>query len=956
MGTLPCLKRPYLAIQGKAASLTRSNRTGLFASTYPRRHSRPSGQTGGGKGSRCKFSRLLQPPLSCSKEKRLLETRHRSESSKRLPSEAHFQDGDSGLHPEIHQTYALGCVSGPGRCLLSCPHPHQLPEVPTVRISRPGVPVPGHAFWIGHSTSCVHEAHGCGRCTSPSTGCTTPSVFRRLVATPAEPRSTAVQPTIRMERAPIIRAASQREEIGTSSDSRLYVCGNEFSHPDKQSQSLPAENNRPSDAGQMGHISTLPHCPTVPISQRYPELSLRLRSSRPASSPPSTDLPIRPLEVDKRRSVSSDSHSPFPGSTPSVVAQRASVAGGSSPTSSTTIIASHHRCKHGGLGCPPGTTQCDGVGHLVPTGNQAPHQQSGNEGSSPVCPPLPRAPPKRVRFAIDRQHISGVLHTVPRGNTLPISVSRDEGPSGLVQDPQRLNISQTHSGSPQCVGGRFVSQTSASSIGVDTPSGSSESDFPSAGRTNGRSVRNKEQSPPPPVRKPSLRPSGLVSRRAFVRLGPAGSLRLSPADPDPSDLSQDQSEQLPDPPGSPVVAQEIVVQRPPRSPQSPPQESAQQARPPVTERQPTRGPRHVPSTRLTVIRLFSGRNAFLREAAALIASARRQSTRSVYDSRWNIFADWCVRRQIDPLNPSTRRIADFLIHLFDVKKLSLSSIKGYRSMLSQTLAFHKSSKVCSDPAISELIRAMELKRPVTRSLAPKWDLACVLWSLNKAPYEPLAQASLQFLTWKTVFLLAMASAKRRSELHAFSVEDRHLRFDSSDGSVTLLCQPGFLAKTQLPSTAPKPIKIPSLSRTCGENDNDRLLCPVRALKFYLNRVKPSRGRRKRLFLPLKGGGDVSAASISRWVSSTVKKAYSSLSSRELSLFKIRAHEVRALSTSWAFVNHTPLADVLQAAFWRNSTTFSTFYLRSFESQHDNLHMLGPLVVAQTVVTATEHTD
>ena len=34
-----------------------------------------------------------------------------------------------------------------------------------------------------------------------------------------------------------------------------------------------------------------------------------------------------------------------------------------------------------------------------------------------------------------------------------------------------------------------------------------------------------------------------------------------------------------------------------------------------------------------------------------------------------------------------------------------------------------------------------------------------------------------------MFLLAMASAKRRSELHAFSVEDRHLRFDSSDCSV-----------------------------------------------------------------------------------------------------------------------------------------------------------------------------
>ena len=174
-------------------------------------------------------------------------------------------------------------------------------------------------------------------------------------------------------------------------------------------------------------------------------------------------------------------------------------------------------------------------------------------------------------------------------------------------------------------------------------------------------------------------------------------------------------------------------------------------------------------------------------------------------------------------------------------------------MLSHTLAFRK-SQVCADPAISELIRAMELKRPVTRSLTPKWDLACVLGSLTKAPYEPLNQASLQFLTWKTVFLLTMASSKRRSEIHALSIEDSHLRFDSSDGSVTLLCQPGFLAKNQLPSMASKPFKVPSLSRTCGNEDEDRLLCPVRSLKFYLSRVKSIRGSRKRLFIPLKGGG------------------------------------------------------------------------------------------------------
>ena len=176
-----------------------------------------------------------------------------------------------------------------------------------------------------------------------------------------------------------------------------------------------------------------------------------------------------------------------------------------------------------------------------------------------------------------------------------------------------------------------------------------------------------------------------------------------------------------------------------------------------------------------------------------------------------------------------------------------------------------------------------------------------------------------------MFLLTMASAKRRSEIHALSIEDGHLRFNSSDGSVSLLSQPGFLAKTQLPTSASEPFSIPSLSRVCGTQDEERLLCPVRALKFYLHRVKPLRALRKRLFIPIKGGGDVSAASISRWIASTIKKAYMALSERDLAFFKIRPHELRALSTSWAFINHTPLVEVLNAAFWKNSTTFSTIY-------------------------------
>ena len=299
--------------------------------------------------------------------------------------------------------------------------------------------------------------------------------------------------------------------------------------------------------------------------------------------------------------------------------------------------------------------------------------------------------------------------------------------------------------------------------------------------------------------------------------------------------------------------------------------------------------------------------------------------------------------------PSIQLLADFLVYLFEELKLSVSTVKGYRAMLSNTLKLVKDApSPGTNPVLSELIRSFELSRPVSRSLAPKWDLSVVLTALTRAPFEPLGDASLTHLTWKLVFLLSFATAKRRSEIHALSMDSRSLRFNS-DGSVSLTFQPGFLPKNQLPSTLPPPMVVPSLSATCGREDPDRNLCPVRALRFYLKATSLKRGPRSRLFLPLKGEGDISAATISRWVKATIRFAYAQLSPEDWALLKVRPHEIRALSSSWAFFNHALLEEVLSAAFWRSSTTFSSFYLRNFSSEVDSLYSLGPLVASQRVV-------
>ena len=78
---------------------------------------------------------------------------------------------------------------------------------------------------------------------------------------------------------------------------------------------------------------------------------------------------------------------------------------------------------------------------------------------------------------------------------------------------------------------------------------------------------------------------------------------------------------------------------------------------------------------------------------------------------------------------------------------------------------------------------------------PAWDVALVLQSLTGVPYEPLRTCDELFLAQKTLFLLALASAKHIGELHALSYCVSHSR-DWAEVSFSFV--PGFVAKTQDP--------------------------------------------------------------------------------------------------------------------------------------------------------------
>ena len=76
-----------------------------------------------------------------------------------------------------------------------------------------------------------------------------------------------------------------------------------------------------------------------------------------------------------------------------------------------------------------------------------------------------------------------------------------------------------------------------------------------------------------------------------------------------------------------------------------------------------------------------------------------------------------------------------------------------------------------------------------------------------------------------------------------------------------------------------------------------------------------------------------------------------LTRKDFPFLKIKVHEVRALSSSWAFFNKVPLSEILKAAVWNQSSAFAKFCLRDMSQQLQNLHDWGAIVVAQKVVGA-----
>ena len=239
-------------------------------------------------------------------------------------------------------------------------------------------------------------------------------------------------------------------------------------------------------------------------------------------------------------------------------------------------------------------------------------------------------------------------------------------------------------------------------------------------------------------------------------------------------------------------------------------------------------------------------------------------------------------------------------------------------MLSSVLGTVEKIPVGQHPYIIRLLRGIFNERPPVRRLIPEWDLLVILGCLKEAPFEPLKDAPLKYLTWKTCFLLAITTFRRCGDLQSLQLGEGLVNVQKQ--GVTFL-RTG-LSKSDRPSHQSKNIFVPHLP-------SDKKLDPKRVLAYYLKKTEKFRRSNGndivKLFLAVnKPHKPVTAVTISRWLVSLIKFCYKKMNK---TAGKVTGHSTRSIGPSWALFKGASLQQVMEAADWSRETTFTRHYLK-----------------------------
>ena len=897
------------------------------------------------------YSGILQQTVSGTQTHEKVETSDRFKYVKQPFTCTDIQNGNSRIYQEVDSTGGVGHLDRPHRRLFSCSNSPTISKISEISNEKRGFPISGSPFWCRNSSPRVYSHCERGQTHSSSQEPQNPSISGRLASSVTNKRSMSQRFGKISEIGPRTRLAHQFPKIGIGSHTKSRFSGLSLRSSQGSGFSNPKETRsvESSDCFHQKVISL--DSKKAHVTHRDISFLRKNSTSRKVAHETFSVVPKVKLEVSPVTGQKHSSNKEFP--------QLSQMVGGStksygrfSPPSSCSQHFGVHRClpKRLGSSLERNSPQWP----LVKQGGSASHQRIGAESCSSGPKGVSGALARSKRAHLFRQQYSSILSEQRRRHTFHRNVCSYLENSCIHKFQKNPDKGKTRTWIPKCHSRLSITKGQGHTDGVVTSPTDIQPNLQSLAHTNGRSICNSSKLQTSNLCISCPRQKGLENRCIEYLLGrPRRLCLLSSSHPATSNSKNNNIPMQDDSTGSRVAGDAMVLGSGGSLDQGTPTAPSLEDTSETATFQQVPQQRGVPES-TCVASGFQESNSgrFSSEVAERIKAPQRESSRKVYQSRWTIYGQWCTENKVDITSTAVPQVAEFLNYLFTVKNLKPATITGYRTAIADALG-SQGEFISKSLELNRLIASFTRDRPKPNRSIPTWDLSLVLLGLTKPPFEPLSEAPLKWLTYKTVFLLALASGKRRSEIHAWTHSSVSSRRNWSE--VTVSPSPAFLAKNQLASDGPdsiKPVVIPALTTMLDSSlVEDKSLCPVRALKVYLQKTKSMRKGKALLFVSLREGysKDITRITISQWIKHTIQTCYQSSDTADQQVTQVRAHDVRAMAASLAFKGGISLEQVLSSCYWKSHNTFTNFYLKDICWENDDIFKLGPIVSAQHVV-------
>ena len=730
------------------------------------------------------MSWILLQNFPCSQEERETQADHRPLCAQSFCSHTDIHNGDTEKSERRRSAKWLGIFIGSDRCLFAYPDTSSVSQIPQIHVERSSVPVQGAPIRPLDKSLRVYTPYECHRDIPKEKGDNSTSLSRRLASSKPKPSKTVGTQTIHFVADQLTRSDHQLRKIRPSSSPSVHFHRDGVSDSYQYRQSTSEQANE--DIGDSQNVFTENLC----ISQSFPvplgttECCCGSCNAGTVTSPAITDIPAQSVETTESSVFSSDCYDNGNSATSQMVASGRSLSSGDSLEDRSSLLHYLYRCQPVRLGSPRGAGRTTVSWSMDRRPIPAPHQCVRDESNFSLSITSSSQGKEFHCVGVNGLHYSGSLYKASGRDSFHRTLRRSVERPEFVLSPQHTAVSEAHTGQVQHSSRPDVPSRQTDVHRVVPESGNSKQDFPDHGLSINRPVRHTSEPQAAILCVTHTGSEGAINRCPHDGLESHTCIYVSTV---PSHTSCDkQSSVIPvqDSIDSTSMARQTMVSRAPRSIGVTTGISASNSKPACSAKRQDSASKPGPSTasRLGIVKQSLRDRQFSSDVAEHVSKARRESTVKVCDAKWQIFRDWADQRKIDPIQATPQIVADFLTFLFSVKKCQFSTIKGYRSTISNTLKNKTGYDFGSHPVQSELIKSFAKQRPVDRPLAPKWDLALVLSHMCKAPFEPLDKALLFHLSVKTVFLVTLATARRASEVHAFSIDSYYLRFSNLDGS------------------------------------------------------------------------------------------------------------------------------------------------------------------------------